>query len=258
MKCKRGVLTVEVLLLTLVILSVSGFILSIHLSIERHNEMFRLIEDAGKDTARALYTMGRLKTAIFEDDVFYDLANHSIFDDLIGVNLATSFDNVSQALLTNMMMANLQRRAGVTGSAEFYAKYHLRSAIQFDFEIDQNALIINATLPYKTLTPTARFVSFDPQIRHIIPLRKARSIVEGYRDVQLSRVIITDHGIEQSHVYHTMNCMGLRNAKSQYEYRVNADLLGGEIELDGNSYQLCYFCSRKQQASEVENGISNK
>ncbi len=258
MKQRKGVLTVEVMLLMLVVLSVSGFILSLHLSIERHNEMFCLIEDAAKDTARALYTVGRLKTSIFEDDVFYDVANFPILNNLMGVDLSNSLHNINQAALNRMMMSNLLRRAAVADSASFNAKYHLRSSVQFSFEIDQNALIINATLPYKSLTPTARFVSYDPQIRQIIPLRKARSIVEGYRDEQLAKVIITDYGIEHSHVYHTMNCMGLRYAKSQYEYRVNADLLGGTVELEGNSYQLCYFCSRKQKASEEKNGISNQ
>ncbi len=244
---RRGALTVEVLLLLVVILSVSGYILSIQLRIARYQEMFSLIEDAGKDTARALYAMGRLKSAVFEEGATCDMVSYQLLDRFIGSQLGNTFNNIGQVALNNMMRFNLQRRAGVSGAEQFNAKFNLAKELDFYFEVDGHALVITTTLPYKAVVPLAPYYNYQPQIRQIIPLREARSVVVGHRDLSGVLVTVTDYGLSTSHVYHTMDCMGQRFAKSRYQYRIAADAVGGNVEIAGNTYKLCYFCSRGQK-----------
>ncbi len=154
------------------------------------------------------------------------------------------------------MRHNLLKRAAVGGDEDFMSHYHLAAPIEYQFEVDQHALIITANLTYKSIVAASTASGFEPQIRHIIPLRAARSVVTGFSNQRLTRVVITDYGIAHSRVYHTMNCFGLRYAKRQYDYRVDSALVGGEIDLDGYNYQLCYFCRQQRGVGEVKNEIS--
>ncbi len=80
---RRGALTVELLLLMVVVLTTSSLILSSHLRVERHNQLFTLIEQAGQDTAGAIYAIGRLKTALAVDSSSVKLTNYQVLTRLV-------------------------------------------------------------------------------------------------------------------------------------------------------------------------------
>ncbi len=240
-------LTVEVTLLLLVILSVSAVIIGAHLKIEYHNQLFEVIEEAGKDTANAVYAAGRFRASVLEDGKVLEVGNMGILSKMIGTKISLNVNNLNQAALENLMLYNMKKSANVTSNAQFIAKYNLSALPKVKFEFDQNVMFISAKLMYRSVSPLSSLARFDPEIRHSIPLRSARTAVSGYSDRDLATVFVTDNGITNTHIYHTMHCFGMRFAKSKYDYAVDQSLVGGDVELNGRNYKMCRFCKQNRK-----------
>ncbi len=244
---RRGILTVEVTLLMLVILSVSTLIIATHLKIEYHNKLFDIIAQAGEDTAKSVYAAGRFEASVLEDGKLFDSKTMGIVSQLINTQLSVNINNINQSALQGLMLHNVLKQANVKDHAQFITKYNLNALPEFDFKFDENVMFVSAKLSYRSVGPLSHLVSFEPEIRHSIPLRRARTLVSGYSDRELERITVTDNGIENTQVYHTTKCFGLRFAKSNYEYYVDKEKLGGNIEINGRKYTICQFCKRNRK-----------
>ncbi len=243
---RRGVLTVEVMLLTLVILAVGGLVLSAQLRIERHNQVFELIDAAGKDTAKSLYALMRLKSGILEDGKVIEQSHYSALAGLIGVQLNEVGAQFSQQLIKRMLDGHLLSRAKVANMAEFQAQFGLAAALDYEIQCEPRALVIDVVQSYRSSVSWLPMGNVKFSDRHIIPLSEAHSLIVGRSETQYAVVTITNFGKNHTHVYHTADCFGLRSAKQKYQHRVDADLIGGDIEIEGVQYSHCYFCRIKR------------
>ncbi len=249
---RKGVLTVEATLLLLVILSVSAVIIGAHLKIEYHNQLFGVIEEAGKDTANAVYAAGRFRASVLEDGKMLETGNLGILSKMIGTKIILKAHNLNQAALENLMFYNMRKNANVVNNAQFLKKYKLKEMPKIKFEFDKNVMFISAKLHYRSFSPLTNLTSFEPEIRHSIPLRSARTAVSGHTDRELKEVVITNNGIKNTKVYHTDKCFAMKAAKSAYSYYVDTNLVGGNVTLDDKSYKICPFCQelRKKKGEE--------
>ncbi len=244
---RKGLLTVEVTFLMLVVLSVSALIIGLHLKLAYHNQLFEIIADAGEDAAHSIYAAGRFKASVLEDGKLLESSSIGILSQLIGTKLSFNVNNINQTTLQNLMNFNLVKSANTADQKQFIAKYNLAELPKFKFEFADNVMFISATLKYRTINPLSQLINYNPEIRHSIPLRRARTLVSGYNDKELASVFITDNGISSTRVYHTMQCFGMRFAKSKYNYAVEREMVGGDIELNGRNYTYCYFCKQNRK-----------
>ncbi len=243
---RKGSLTVEFTLLMFIILAVGGALLAAQLRIERHNQIFDLVEDAGKDTAKSLYALMRLKSSILEDGKTIKQSHYGVIGSIIGAKVDQVGTTLGEGAVETLLNAHLLRRAGAASMADFQTEFNLAKPLQFDFTFERHALLIDVTQSYRS--PLSWLSLGDAQLadRHIIPLRAARSSISGHSDTEMTTVTITNHGKNQTRVYHTMDCFGLRKAKQRYCYRVAGEMIGGNIEFDGVQYSLCHFCRKRQ------------
>ncbi len=244
---RKGILTVEVTLLMIVILSISTLIIGTHLKIAYHNQLFEIIAGAGEDTANAVYAAGRFQASVLEDGKLFDASNMGILSKLIGTQLSINIGNINQSALQSLMVHNLLKQANVSNSGQFISKYNLSELPKFEFDFADNAMFISAKLNYRAISPLSQMTNYNPEIRHCIPLRCARTLVSGYSDKEMANIFVTDNGISNSRVYHTMECFGMRYAKSKYNHAVDKNMIGGDIELNGRNYTYCFFCRQNRK-----------
>ncbi len=243
---RKGSLTVEFTLLIFVILAVGGALFASQLRIERHNQVFDLIEEAGKDTAKSLYAAMRLKNAILEDNKTIKQAHFGLVGSIIGAQISKSGMALGEKAVRELLNAHLLRRAGMSDAADFQAAYKLAKPLQYSFTFERCALLIDVTQTYRSTVSWLSIGDAQWADRHIIPLRDAHTLIVGHSDTEMTTVTITNHGKNQTRVYHTLECFGLRKATQRYRYRVASELVGGNIELDGAQYTHCYFCRKCQ------------
>lgn len=240
---KMGVLSIEALLLIVIVLAAFGLLFSRVLVIESHARLYAASDDACRDVAKQLYMLKRLKNAVSDNGKVLINEDNSLLGSFMGGFIDGAIDEVGESYVKAAIIKRVCQLSNVENQAQLQQMYHLKKPLDIDIDLRDNALVVELFKDFYY----ANMLGNHPagiMDTHIVPLRDAKSIISGQLTRQTAEVVITNHGKNVSYVYHTTNCMGLKNANTQSSHCVNAKLLGSPINIDGQVYKLCYFCKR--------------